>query len=467
MSSENVTLEAGDYIVIWEIAGENPKVSGTARLPVRGFELKEAGEPSLYLRVTENQRIMSGGSGLIRIAGDVDGVDVDLSKATFTAVSRDESIATAVVQKGSDGVALAVSGGKVGETIIDVTATLDGKTANLEVPATVVEATELERIELSLNPGGSLQVGDTGVVELKAYRMDGQLLPNDQLSVYLESSDARVLRIDGTTYTARGAGAATVTAYVEQGDIKKQATLSVSVGGSAALASVSLDGPGSVSPGGAIQLSVSGRLTSGFAADLSSAEISYKATENAGVIELDEATGAIKGVALGSAKVQATVTLRGVTLTSQEKTILVREGAADDVVIDFAAKLSGKPVDATIATHGWAVNREATAESVLGADAGEFRYQAYGVAARINGIDTKRDADVSFQVLIPGSGDYRLEVAGGQYGAGCVAAVFVDGVYMGNYDFYSQDNILRGEAAKLNSIHLDAGAYPDLPPHIG
>ena len=271
---------------------------------------------------------------------------------------------------------------------------------------------------------------------------------------------------DGTI-TAYSAGSTTITVHVSKDAVKLSQSAELTVHGAAGLASVRLEGPATVQRGGTAQLRVAGKLENGFAADLSGAEIRYFLTQESRAASVDEASGLVTGLEEGSVTIQASVTYGGTLFETEPKTLLVRSGVTPpedpvqepgDVIIDFTINQNGSPLDATFYTHGWEIDREGTAEALV-SGARILRYQSIGLDIRPGAVDVKKRADLALRVKIPNEGAYQLDIDYATASSGILTAVFVDGVYMGQYDCYSAASGVGKGSISLNSIALSAGEH--------
>ena len=123
---------------------------------------------------------------------------------------------------------------------------------------------------------------------------------------------------------------------------------------------------------------------------------------------------------------------------------------------EYLNSTSGTPLDATIATHGWAINLDQSAGSVAASQ--KPRYAQYGIAVQIADANYEKHADLAFDFNLDKEADYALSLVGGQYDGGATADVYLDGQKLGSYDF-SGANVMTGAIAAFEKTHLSRGTH--------
>ena len=124
------------------------------------------------------------------------------------------------------------------------------------------------------------------------------------------------------------------------------------------------------------------------------------------------------------------------------------------------AEERGGPMDATLEKNGWQVNTERTAASLTGGGSA-FSYEPYGIAAAVNDAGYPKHAELTLDFQVEAGGLYSVEMTGGQDPeTGVNAAVYVDGVYLGSYDFGAGAQAQTiGARAELSEITLAQGTH--------
>lgn len=451
-----VKLNKADYILTYEIIGQNFSSSGL-RFPVHGFLLAPPDATELYLRTDPIHPIAQDEESVIPLFAKINGEAVSLSGASaLTAKCEDEQIATVKIGHDGDKTNLIVQGIKTGNTTISVAATVNGISSNVDIPIRVALGSELRQVTMTIDKP-SLAVGESTKAHASATLMDGTVPNTNSIKTYFESSDAKIATVDSDgVITARAAGNVNIIAYVEKDKIVKTTTLPITVGGVSPLECVSLQGPGALSVGGTYQLQLKGTLKNGYTADLSNAKITYNISqdEQQGTISVSE-TGKVTANKLGSASVQAEVTMDGTIVKSTAILINVRDGKPIDLTYDFRENQTLTPQNATIASHGWEINREKTSGAIY---ENGINFGKCGLEFELQTACTPREADVAIDVSIDRAGFYSFEVSGGQFTSGAVAAVYADQNYLGTYEFYGEETRI-GKTERLNSVYLDQGRH--------
>ena len=125
---------------------------------------------------------------------------------------------------------------------------------------------------------------------------------------------------------------------------------------------------------------------------------------------------------------------------------------------NYAQGLTRSPLDATLASDGWQVNQARTAGSLLAG--ANFSFQNYGLLAAVADQGYPKHAELSLDFQVAEDGVYAAQLIGYQNASiGGTAAVFVDDVYLGSYDFGKAGQGLYGENAELLELPLRAGVH--------
>ncbi|NLG53605.1 MAG: hypothetical protein GX541_06470, partial [Clostridiales bacterium] len=280
--------------------------------------------------------------------------------------------------------------------------------------------------------------------------------------VYYESSDINVAEVTDTgEITAKSAGSAEISAYVEAEGVVCYGKCLIQVRDSSSLAGFTL-GPDTLllEPFSSSWLVPDGVMTSGYKADFSNADITYEIVESnpADTVAVAD-NGRITGIRAGHAKVRAKVNAAGTEHISNEVDIEVR--ARDDInriVMDFVGyQATGNARSATLETDGWRINPDLSSAYVGGLSNG-YLFQSFGFQAQVNSANTPRASDTAIDFLARKPGYYSFFFRGGNYANGALAAVYVNGRYMGQYDFNNnRAGVIYGTLAEMNSVYLEEG----------
>ncbi len=141
--------------------------------------------------------------------------------------------------------------------------------------------------------------------------------------------------------------------------------------------------------------------------------------------------------------VTLTVKLNGVTYT-ETLNIPVTVGQRFDFKnYNNTGDETKTPADAQIAVDGWQVSSERA-----------LSYNAEsGIVAETSGVGQ----DVNFKVNLEDSGWHQLTLGGGKYADGGIAGVYIDGYYVGEYDFYGDEVVGDGEL--MRALNLSEGEH--------
>ena len=144
------------------------------------------------------------------------------------------------------------------------------------------------------------------------------------------------------------------------------------------------------------------------------------------------------------------------------------EESLTQVVLDFRSEYAkpaaerGPPMTATIAENGWQVNQDRTAAGLL-LYSENFYYSQSGIVARVSDAGYPKHGEFTADFDVAEDGFYTIEMNGAYInGFGAIAAVFVDDIFVGKYDFgfagTSADKDL-GDTAMLQSLSLSQGRH--------
>ncbi|MBR5272010.1 MAG: heparinase II/III family protein, partial [Clostridia bacterium] len=168
------------------------------------------------------------------------------------------------------------------------------------------------------------------------------------------------------------------------------------------------------------------------------------------------------GVNAGKTNVNVIATVNGKTVSATKQIIVnAPQDTASEILIDFT-KGQGTPIlDKTVATDGWAINKQMTNVAIYNpTNKKHFRYQAYGIGAYYQGNrNTEYSSDVTFDVDVLAESAYELRIDGGRYKNAANVAVYVDKQYVGEYNFSGEPEVVSQGEKQLNTVKLGVGVH--------
>ena len=312
-----------------------------------------------------------------------------------------------------------------------------------------------------------MQVDTTQKITLAAILTDGTTatdLSGAKTAIY--SSEADIIDVDQDgNLTALREGESVIRADINMNGIIRSAEVKVKVIDESGIASATLSVPETIMEGRPTMMCVSGLMESGKELYVENAEITYVIEEMSeeGCVEVSD-TGMITGKKAGTtARIRVDISLRGKTVSSAPVTVTVVQSEPTDLVIDFKGRAQGVNVVGNVSFEqdGWEANTGKTSQFCLNT-AKCFRFLNYGIQAQVQKVETPVEADTAYDIRIPYTGDYTFSFSGADFAAGAgVAAIFVDGEYVGEYNFYDAANDFNtwGPVTDMKSLHLDSGIH--------
>ncbi|GBF71896.1 putative Ig domain-containing protein [Paenibacillus sp. 598K] len=281
------------------------------------FRYAETSDPldRLYIATADHRSYASmpaSGTTALQLLGRTEtGYVADLTDADISFASDDTAVATV----DASGVVTGVSNG-----VARITATveLDGRIVSAAFDVLVDD----ELSAIGLTSGRTvLEIDEQASLRTIASTLHGarQVLNNGDVSFVSDAPGIATVDSAGVV-EAQAAGSATITATYTAGGQTYTAQMPISVRASR-LGSVQLTAQPVLTEGDTAAYTLSGQMTDGTAADLSSATLAASATPG-GVVSVDTTAGEVTAVAEGRARISIAVTLDGVALTAVGETVV-------------------------------------------------------------------------------------------------------------------------------------------------
>ncbi|MBQ8003688.1 MAG: Ig-like domain-containing protein, partial [Oscillospiraceae bacterium] len=296
----------------------------------------------------------------------------------------------------------------------------------------------------------TVEVGNGAQVEQTGYMSDGTVADMSGGRIVYESLTPEVISVDesGKITTLRaGKGKVAVTLVLSGASAYAEGEITVT--DSSAIVSASLSGPGTVGYLRDEPLIITGRMESGYDADIDYSQVRWiigsKPDGGIEIIDGNLVFGNVKGA---KATISAEIKMGGATVSTNEIEVEVVESDLRDFVLNFGGVEEKELSDVTIEKYGWALDIENSHSSALAS----YLYN-HCIYVQTNGVD--RDFAIDFEV--PYTGYFTpVFVAGMSDGYGSEKTyIYIDGEYVGDYKFYMEQIALRN----LRAVYLEAGPH--------
>ena len=163
----------------------------------------------------------------------------------------------------------------------------------------------------------------------------------------------------------------------------------------------------------------------------------------------------------GTTSIQVQISLNGVRGTVQiPLLVLIPRASSENIFLNFLDGAVSSPVSAEYMANGWETNTELSSESI-------FKNGEYSITS-LSGLKIPLGYDdvCAIDFRVSKTGFYAMEINANQYGNfGCLAAFYVDGEYMGDFDFSHPSDAADEKVnnlfvkKKFNSLHLYSGRH--------
>ena len=218
-------------------------------------------------------------------------------------------------------------------------------------------------------------------------------------------------------------------------------------------------------------ISVKGTLNNGLEADMSRATVTYTVVEGDSVEVFD--TNKVRAVGTGTSVVEIKAELSGGSATTR-LTFQADVNAVfipPTIVYDLRGTgNSGNRRNSTSAYtepiacgNNWEIAEELCAENMRQGQRDEINWQDYGLSCATRAIGD----DVGLRLVIPNSGWYSFAMSGLGYASGGTAAIYLNNVYLGEYNYYSDVFLQNKGNTAMRTVYLEAGTHTLLMRTVG
>ena len=347
----------------------------------------------------------------------------------------------------------ATPGGLNGDTTLNTKMTLNGITRTGTKVATASHfSLGLLYIESSAEPV-SVGEGNTTQIITNGTMTDGTAADMSAAQLIYSSETPDIVSVDEAgvvTPLRAGKGKVLVTAIL--GGRVKSCVAEISVTDTSDLESLALEGPETVGYLRDEPLTLTGVMSSGYDADISSMDVEWVITcDNPGGVSVTDSNNVFGDILGTVAEIYAKITHNGKIVESNKITVTVTESDLRDYILNFGATDKTDYKDLTLEEDGWEVIEEKSSgnhRTTL------HRQWAHAKSTGINQPYTVR-------MTVPYSGVYTLIFNGSAYGNYSAenTNIYIDDVFVGDYAFYNNGMSTINPAENLRTIYLTAGEH--------
>ncbi|MBQ8003951.1 MAG: heparinase II/III family protein, partial [Oscillospiraceae bacterium] len=345
----------------------------------------------------------------------------------------------------------AALGGKNGKTTISAEMTLHGITRYAE------KEIEVKNFDIELlyaeaeTADETVEVGENTQIITRGYLTDGNEADLSKALLVYKNETPDVISVDESgmvTALKAGVGSVRVTAVLNDVGVVTTVPVTVTDTSLPVEDSFVLTAPESVGFLRDAKLTVTGKMESGYDAQIDYGSVVWYGTSENG-ITVDEA-GCAFGCKLGAtADIYAELTINGKKVTTNTVTMTVSESDLRDYLLDFRNTDKTNAADLTLEEDGWIFSK-------LGPYTRPALSKTY-----VHTMDTGVGQSFSIKTKVPYAGVYNLVLSGRAYGdyASASTYLYVDGVYAGDYCFYNEGLTAMSAPKSLRTIELTAGEH--------
>jgi len=414
--------------------------------------------------------LMSDGS--YRSFGLTNKGEADTQNCVSSVTSSDEDVAIvsdviSAQAVTADEISFKINAKSVGKAKASVTVKLAGNEPYTEeIPFEVTEKPKLETVKVSFDKN-VIPATRTAKVLLSLVREGGSAWPEaDGYEVEYESLTPALADVDATgVVTGKEPGNAEIKATVTAFDCTvKSGSAVIVIEPKPVLSSLEL----AIEKSGLIvgeeaELFITAKMSDGVVDDQTSYVYEFDSM-NKEIATIDE-NGKIKALSPGI----ATITVRttgetGIPVLGTFK-LTVYDGIPA-YEIDFTKTVGKEDRGIPDISPGYTVLADkgtvGTFRKFTYADSGRVMLHVMTSSGKVWPEATDKNTAFAFEINIPFESDYAVSLKGGKWYAGATYSVFIDGVYMGDHDFYmdsDENSLTTGDFEPLNMIHLDEGPH--------
>ncbi len=298
----------------------------------------------------------------------------------------------------------------------------------------------------------TIAAGETTTVIPKGFLSDGSVADISGATISYQTLTPDIVSVDKVTgtVTALRAGTGEIRANIILDGVGTSAVAKIEVTDSTPIIEAHLYGPETVGYLRDEQLTITGVTAGGYAANIDAAEVEWTIS-NEDAVSIDD-NHLIFGEIIGETiTVKATVTLNGATVETNEITITVTESDLRDFLIDFRDINPKKPKDATLEEDSWQIDFENSAAGVKNSLLSTSGWTSQTTAVGHQTV---------FDVRIPYTGFYQIVFTGTYYTQNTeYADIYIDGIYIGDYDFYDDNRNSPADPERMRTVTLTAGDH--------
>ncbi|MBQ7119317.1 MAG: Ig-like domain-containing protein, partial [Oscillospiraceae bacterium] len=301
------------------------------------------------------------------------------------------------------------------------------------------------------NPA-TISAGEKTTVVPTGYLTDGSVADLTDATVSYQSLTPDIVTVDKVTgeVTALRAGTGEVRANIILGEVGVSGVAKITVTDSTPIVSAELYGPEKVGYLRDEQLTITGVTAGGYAADINAAEVNWTISDP-DAVSIDEDHLIFGNIPGETVTVKAAVTLNGATVETNEITITVSESDLRDFMIDFRDIHPKSPKQATLEEDNWQIDFANSAAGVKNSI-----LSTSGWTSQTTAVGHK----TVFDVRIPYTGIYQIVFTGTYYTQNTeYADIYIDGIYIGDYDFYDENRNSPADPERLRTLSLTAGDH--------
>ena len=444
---KNVYLKKGDYFLFFVPNGSTYMgSSGRYYLYLRSFSLKN---PTVTVDVVGKDSVGIGDEmQLSWTVRDPKGNIIPDAEVTFE--SSDTKVLRVDAQTG------AVTGVDLGEATVYAKTVIGDKeyTGSIDISTYVVQfgSIKAEAAPVEVGQGNATEIVLTG------YLTNGEETDISTATKVFSSKTPEIVEVsENGIVTPLRAGKGEVEVVVIKDGIAVTTTVEITVTDSSKLSSLTLTGADEVGYLRDATLTLTGEMSSGYGADISTFDVKWELTavENGegqvidGGIVLEDG-GKVCGITKGAcATVSAYVDVGGNIIRSNTIKITVGETDLRDFMINFKETKESNHKLIKLENEGWEIDYAKSFANI------SPQMYNFGMFVHTNAPGQK----LVIRIDVPYTGVYNVSFDGRAYGIEGAEDIdiYVDGTYVGDYAFYDRGLTIAGSVKSLRTVYLEKG----------